>query len=108
MIALLSLLFGVQDIVTLVSIMAINACMNLFGLLFEVMNSYLRDAGSNEVDWSAFIYGSFAGVVPWAILFTIVLTSVNFSDIPLFAWGLMFSYLFMFNTFPINMYLQYA
>jgi hypothetical protein len=51
MIALISMLFGVYDIVTLVAIMSVNACMNLFGLLFEVSNSYLREAGKTEVDW---------------------------------------------------------
>jgi hypothetical protein len=65
MIALISMLFGVYDIMNLIGIMAINASMNLFGLLFEVMNSNLREAGNDKVDWSAFIYGSFAGIMPW-------------------------------------------
>jgi hypothetical protein len=54
MIALISMLFGVYDMVTLIAIMSINASMNLFGLLFEVMNSYLRETGKtavDEVDW---------------------------------------------------------
>jgi hypothetical protein len=54
MIALISMLFGVYDMITLVAIMSINASMNLFGLLFEVMNSYLRETGKtavDEVDW---------------------------------------------------------
>jgi len=45
--------------------MAINACMNLFGLLFEEMNASNCEAGIKKVDWLAFIYGCFAGVVPW-------------------------------------------
>ena len=54
MIALISMLFGVYDMITLVAIMSINASMNLFGLLFEVMKSYLRETGKtavDEVDW---------------------------------------------------------
>ncbi len=45
MIMLIALLFGVWDILNLINIMAINACMNLFGLLFEEMNANNREAG---------------------------------------------------------------
>jgi hypothetical protein len=45
MIALISQLFGFYDINYLIGIMAVNASMNLFGLLFEVMNSQNREAG---------------------------------------------------------------
>jgi len=69
MIGLIAMLFGIYDVVTLTGLVTVNALMNLFGLLFEVMNSNLREAGITEVDWSAFIYGSFAGVVPWAMIF---------------------------------------
>jgi hypothetical protein len=51
MIGLIAMLFGVYDMVTLFAIMSVNAAMNLFGLLFEVSNSYLRETGSTEVDW---------------------------------------------------------
>jgi len=43
MIGLILMLFGVYDIITLFAIMSVNAAMNLFGLLFEVSNSYLRE-----------------------------------------------------------------
>lgn len=42
MISLIAMLFGVYDIMTLVGIFAVNASMNLFGLLFEEVNSNLR------------------------------------------------------------------
>ena len=93
---------------TLIGIVAINASMNIFGLLFEVMNSNRREAGNYEVDWSAFVYGCFDGVVPWGILLSIIFLSIDLSYMPTFAWFLMFTYLFFFNTFPINMYLQYT
>lgn len=51
MIALIAMLFGIYDMITLFAIMSVNASMNLFGLLFEVMNSYLREAGVTDVDW---------------------------------------------------------
>ena len=54
MIALIVMLFGIYDMITLFAIMAVNASMNLFGLVFEVMNSYLRETGKKDVedvDW---------------------------------------------------------
>jgi hypothetical protein len=36
------------------------------------------------------------------------LGSGNFSQIPGFVYGILVAYLIFFNTFPINMYLQYA
>jgi len=54
MIALIVMLFGIYDMITLFAIMAVNASMNLFGLVFEVSNSYLREAGKTskeDVDW---------------------------------------------------------
>ena len=96
---------------TLIAMMAINASMNLFGLLFEDKNADLRDAGNNKVDWSAFIYGSFAGIVPWIIVTSPIFfhfTPEQLADVPWWVWGILGSYFFMFNAFPINMYLQYA
>ena len=68
MIGLMAMLFGIYDVVTLTGVVTINALMNIFGLLFEVMNANQREAGITEVDWSAFNYGCFAGVVPWLML----------------------------------------
>jgi len=68
MIGLIAMLFGIYDAVTLTGLVTVNALMNLFGLLFEVMNSNLREAGIEKVDWSAFIYGGFAGFIPWFMI----------------------------------------
>lgn len=107
MIALISMLFGVYDIMNLIGIVAINASMNLFGLVFEVMNADLRDAGNHEVDWSAFIYGCFAGIIPWVQVYTPLFASENLDEVPNFVWGILVSYFIFFNSFPVNMYLQY-
>lgn len=58
MIGLISQLFGVYDVLALVLIMSVNACMNFFGLLHETMNGG-RDVSA--VDWTSFVYGCFAG-----------------------------------------------
>lgn len=107
MIALISMLFGVYDIMNLINIVGINACMNLFGLLFEVMNANSREAGKDEVDWSAFKFGSFAGIFPWIGIYVPIFFSENLDQIPSFVWGILASYFLFFNSFPINMYMQY-
>jgi hypothetical protein len=105
MIGLISMLFGVYDIITLFAIMSVNAAMNLFGLLFEVSNFYLRETGETEVDWQAFNYGGYAGLVPWICLLAPLVFSPIIDEIPLFVWGILFTYILFFNSFPINMYL---
>ena len=58
MIGLISQLFGIYDVLSLVLIMSINACMNFFGLLHEVSNG---GKSPDRVDWASFVYGCFAG-----------------------------------------------
>ena len=63
--------------------MSLNACMNLFGYLHESMNQY-----SPSVDWTAFGFGCFAGVVPWCCVLAAVLGIPNRSLVPAFVWAL--------------------
>jgi len=65
MIGLIAMLFGMYDIISLVLIMSINACMNLFG--YNVENNSNFETG--KIDWISFYFGSFAGAVPWACIF---------------------------------------
>lgn len=103
MIVLISTLFGIYDIVSLVLIFIVNASMNLFGLDMELINS--KNPG--KVNWLPFIFGSLAGIAPWiAILFYMTGTG-NFDMVPWFVWAIVGAYFVAFNTFPINMILQY-
>lgn len=111
MMALIAMLFGVYDVISLVLIMAVNACMNLFGDLMEVINHHKRRAGDKvgEVSWVAFWYGCFAGLVPWAVVFAYLGGAAsNASNVPGFVWAILIVYLIVFQTFPINMVGQYA
>eukprot|EP00386_Alphamonas_edax_P014417 GDKI01044313.1.p1 GENE.GDKI01044313.1~~GDKI01044313.1.p1 ORF type:complete len:303 (-),score=49.97 GDKI01044313.1:376-1284(-) len=121
MIGLIAMLFGVYDIFTLIALMSVNACMNLFGMLMETQNYWKRKAetqvtplGSDAtvspstVDWSPFLYGCFAGVIPWAIIIAYPCSSPDAHRIPEFVWAILGVYFVCFNTFPVNMYLQYA
>ena len=101
MIALISMLFGVYDIYSLILIFMINASMCFFGDLFEVQNAGKQP---NEIDWSAFIYGSISGLYGWVIIFTFMVGSPSFSFAPNFVWAILYSYLILFCTFPATMY----
>ncbi|KAJ3078509.1 hypothetical protein HK102_004458 [Quaeritorhiza haematococci] len=103
MIALIAMLFGMYDILSLILLMSVNACMNLFGYMMELHNQT-----TSKVDWTSFWFGCFAGVVPWAVLFTYLGLASQSGSPPAFVWAIIFVYLIAFNTFPINMAAQYA
>jgi len=102
MIGLIAMLFGMYDIISLILIMSVNACMNLYGYTMELQNQ-----STKKVDWTSFYFGCFAGIIPWICIFTYLGGCGNLSNVPGFVWGILVTYLFMFNTFPVNQYLQY-
>ena len=104
MIVLISYLFGIWDIATLTVIFIVNASMNLFGLVMEQLNS-----GKEKVNWGPFIWGSIAGLAPWiAIIFYMTgATAEATAQTPWFVWAIVGTYFVAFNSFPINMILQY-
>ena len=104
MIVLISTLFGIYDIASLILIFVVNASMNLFGLLMEQLNSG-RD--KENVRWGPFVWGSIAGLAPWAVILLYMFGTGNFDMVPWFVWAIVGTYFVAFNTFPINMILQY-
>jgi len=104
MIVLISTLFGIYDIASLILIFALNALMNIFGLIMEQMNV---GKNKNNVIWGPFIYGSIAGITPWIVIFIYMFGTGNFDLTPWFVWAIVIAYFITFNTFPINMILQY-
>lgn len=104
MIVLISTLFGIYDIASLVLIFIVNASMNLFGLVMEQLNSERK---SEKVNWGPFIWGSFAGIAPWIAIILYMSGTGNFDMVPWFVWAIVGTYFVFFNTFPANMLLQY-
>lgn len=104
MIVLIATLFGIYDIASLILIFAVNAAMNLFGLVMEQLNS-MRNV--EDVDWGPFIWGSIAGIAPWIAILLYMFGNGNFSSVPWFVWAIVGTYFVAFNTFPVNMILQY-
>lgn len=104
MIVLISTLFGIYDIASLVLIFVVNASMNFFGLVMEQLNS---GAEKQNVKWGPFVWGSIAGIAPWVAILLYMFGTGNFDMVPWFVWAIVGTYFVAFNTFPINMILQY-
>jgi Heliorhodopsin len=124
MIFVIAILCNITDAAIILGIVAINACMNLFGAMMEVYNAKLKEhaqaTNSNyKTDWSAFVYGCFAGFIPWIIMSIYFFISIirlqdqeflpqRIKDV-LNTVKFIFPALFVFfNLFAINMYLQYS
>ncbi|MBY9005369.1 MAG: heliorhodopsin HeR [Candidatus Lokiarchaeota archaeon] len=107
MIVLIALFFGVLDFWSLVMIFTLNALMNMFGLVMEMLNVYTRKLGE-KIKWGPYYLGVIAGAVPWIVITAYFLnTSVSGGQIPGFVYGIYGIELFFYNTFAINMILQY-
>lgn len=102
MIVLIATLFGIYDIAALLLIFIVNATMNLFGLVMEQLN-----VGKEKVNWGPFIWGSIAGLAPWAVIIIYMTGNPNLDMVPWFVWAIVGTYFVAFNTFPVNMILQY-
>lgn len=97
-------LFGMKDIASLIMMFLVNCSMNLFGLLMERMNMGVVDA--RDVNWEPFIFGCVSGIAPW-IGVGCYFFGGPLDRIPGFVYGIVISYFVFFQTFPVNMYLQY-
>lgn len=106
MIVLIAMISGVSDIAALIAIAGVNASMIFFGLLQERFNR----PSSGDVNWMPYIYGCFAGAVPWAIIALQLASSearAPEGGPPGFVYGIVVSLFLLFNTFSVNMVLQY-
>lgn len=104
MIVIIAMLNGMYDLSSLILIFTLNAMMILFGYMMELHNQT-----TGRTDWTAFIFGCIAGIVPW-ITIVIYLVGANQSpdtDVPDFVYGIVISLFVFFNSFAINMFLQY-
>lgn len=104
MIVLIGMLTGIWDLGAILLIFFLNATMNLFGILMEVHNFYTK-----RVDWTAFVYGCIAGIVPWVVVFLYFYGAVTSGEQgpPGFVYAIIPTLFVFFNIFAINMWLQY-
>jgi hypothetical protein len=104
MIVVIAMLCGVYDFSSLILIFALNACMILFGWMMEIHNQTTK-----KVDWTSFIFGCFAGAIPWVVMGLYFFNAIgsNAEAVPSFVYAIFWSLLVFFNIFAINMALQY-
>jgi hypothetical protein len=103
MIVLIAMLAGVREGPALVALFGVNAATILFGLGMERLN-----VGRERVDWRPFVYGCLVGSVPWiAIALQLVVSQDKTSGVPGFVIAIFVTLLILFNTFAVNMWLQY-
>lgn len=106
MIVLISVLFGVRDVALIALIALSNAGMNLFGLDMELLNKG-TDKTNQKTNWLPFIFGTIIGLAPWVAIAFYIFVNPNPGEVPGFVWAIIATYFIAFNTFPVNMVLQY-
>jgi hypothetical protein len=106
MMVLIAMVTGIFEFTALVAIFAANAAMIFFGLVQEAVSK----PGDKKIYWWPFIFGSIIGIAPWvAIAMQVVYTNQQATGdgIPGFVYGIIVSLFLFFNSFAINMVLQY-
>lgn len=100
----ISFLTGIYDLASLVMIFSLDALMNLLGLAMEVENSK-----SKKVNWLTYYLGCLAGIIPWIVfgIYVYGIREFGGGDIPTFVYWIYVSIFLFFNSFAVNMVLQY-
>lgn len=101
MIVLIAMLTGIADVAALVALFGVNASMILFGWLQE------RYEEPGRPSWLPFVFGSIAGIVPWIAIGIYLWSPGSAAEPPAFVYGIFVSLFVFFNSFAINMVLQY-
>ena len=104
MIVLIGMLTGIWDLGSMILMFGLNAMMNLFGIMMELHNQRTK-----RTDWTAFIYGSIAGIIPWVVIVLYFFSALSSGDAkpPAFVYAIIPTIFVFFNAFAVNMVLQY-
>ncbi|MGD6932600.1 MAG: heliorhodopsin HeR [Candidatus Bathyarchaeia archaeon] len=104
MIVLIATFVGVWDLWSLVLIGVLNASMIMFGHLTEKINQK-----TEKTDWSAYLYGCITGGAPWIVLYAYFIAALGSAETqpPTFVYLALLIYFVLFNSFAVNMLLQY-
>ena len=104
MIVLIGMLVGMWDLGSMILAFGLNAMMNLFGVLMELHNQTTK-----KTDWTSFIYGCIAGLLPWVVIVLYFMGAIGSSGAkpPAFVYTIIPTIFVFFNIFALNMYLQY-
>jgi hypothetical protein len=101
MVVLIAMFTGISDVAALGAIFGVNAAMILFGLLQEHYET------PGRARWLPFVFGCLAGAVPWVVIAVYLWSPGVAAAPPAFVYGIFFSLFVFFNSFAVNMVLQY-
>ena len=104
MLTVLLMMGGINELSSVIFVFTLNFLMNMWGLEMERYNQL-----TEKTKWFPYYMGVIAGIVPWIIggLYFWVSTNNVADSIPWYAKaGFLVTFLF-FNSFAINMVLQY-
>ena len=101
MIVLIAMITGIADVAALIAIAGVNASMILFGLLQEHYEQPGRPG------WLPFLFGCVAGAVPWVGIGIYLWSPGSSAEPPAFVYAIFVSLFVFFNSFALNMVLQY-
>jgi hypothetical protein len=95
---------GIWDLGSLILMFGLNAMMNLFGVMMELHNQT-----TERTDWTSFVYGSIAGIIPWIVIVMYFMGALSSSgaEPPAFVYAIIPTIFVFFNIFALNMFLQY-
>ncbi len=100
----IAFLSGIYDLSSLIMIFALVAGMNLMGLVMELWNQTTK-----KTNWVSFWIGCGLGIIPWVVFLIYVLGAENYGagSVPTFVYWIYVSIFVFFNSFAVNMWLQY-
>lgn len=101
MIVIIAMLPGITDISALIALFAVNASMILFGLVMEKYEQPGRPS------WLSYWFGVLTGSIPWIAIAIYLWSPGSSAQPPTFVYGIFFSLFLFFNSFALNMVLQY-
>ncbi|MDD3661501.1 MAG: heliorhodopsin HeR [Candidatus Dojkabacteria bacterium] len=103
MIVVISMLVGVYDLSLLILMFFLNMMMIFWGLMMERHNQLTR-----RTDWLPFVIGCVAGAIVWVVIALHLLGSGSGENgVPAFVYWIFLSLFVFFNSFAVNMFLQY-
>ena len=103
MIVVISMLVGVYDLSLLILMFFLNMMMIFWGLMMERHNQLTR-----RTDWLPFVIGCVAGALVWVVIALHLLGSGGGENgVPAFVYWIFLSLFVFFNSFAVNMFLQY-
>jgi hypothetical protein len=101
MIVLIAMITGISDVAALMALFGVNASMILFGLLMEHYEQPGRPI------WLTYWFGVLAGIIPWVAIGIYLWAPGVDAEPPAFVYAIFVSLFVFFNSFAINMVLQY-